>query len=707
MEKNISVKFPVGVKLAIIIGLIVLISLGSVTFLNSYFISQDVEITAENNNFSINTRQAITILDKLQNIRSATFGLLDLVNVVGSGRNAAISAQARAFFFERNQDIAAISVHSMQGNVDMLMLNKRFFIANEIDEAVLQDFFQAIKDTTTRSCKGETVAFNASVYFNMAMLTLLFPWDAFGKQQCCAITFSLDSISEVLGSNSINTTFVINDTGDILFHPDMQKVLSGASFINHPLVKIMQESNHNNDDALQVPYTQTGENAGVYYGAYQRLNIADITVMTCVPQAVVLEAVNTTRMNNIYLTLVVFFLSIILILIFSRLAISKPLRTLTQAAIQIKQGNFLSDIFEHLNTRRHDEIGVLNQNTKDEINFLTLFSKFTNTAVAKAIARGKIDFKPHLKDVTIFFSDIRGFTQIGDDFKRRYKEDSPQEIINFLNDYMSRMVECITLSGGNVDKFEGDAIMAVWGIMRNDNLDYETLPDTDENKKHLQQSHTANCIEDALNALRGTLSMRYSLMLYNKQANAFSKAHKNDTVALYKPHIRIGSGLNCGRSTCGIMGSKDKMEYTAIGDAVNFASRTESSTKLCGADILITQDMFDLLKHNYIRGKHNNFLLEEANATNEIIVEEIPVAFEVKGKGEQHFFAVVNMPHFDIEKFFKKGNKDFVLDNDCKKAVGEAGPSSLKEVRDLLGIPLPDYEKVNLNEAENKIKIQQ
>ena len=229
--------------------------------------------------------------------------------------------------------------------------------------------------------------------------------------------------------------------------------------------------------------------------------------------------------------------------------------------------------------------------------------------------------------------------------------------------------------------------------MRDENLDFEALPDSDPKKKELAANHRKGVKEDALNAITGTIAMRYALMKYNKDALAFTEAHKNEERAQYKPHIRIGCGLNTGRATAGIMGSADKMEYTAIGDAVNFASRTESSNKPCGTDILITEDTREILRE------------EIENGT--LVVERIPVEFEVKGKGAQHFYGVVNMPNFDIEAFFRQGDPEFTLDPDCAKAVGPTGPKTLNEVRNLLGIDIPDFEKVNLNEEENKIQVKQ
>lgn len=709
-----QVKFPLGVKLAIIIGTIVLVSLGCVTFLNSHFIGQDVKITAENNNLTINSRSAGTVDDRLSTVRSNVFQLLDLMNVVSGGRSSSLARQAEAFFFERNQDIAAVNIltgedfkSSARSAKESSIINNRFFISNEIDVSSLENFIEASTQQINRSCMGETIALNASPFFNIPVMALFFPWKENGLDQTCVITFSIENMLDILGTDSVNTTFILNDSAELLCHPDTAKVLIGESYKNYPLVAAMLRNNESNSDSRQIPFSVIDENKKKtdYFGAYQKLSIGDITVLTTVPVDSILEGVRTTRKNNIYLTGIVFFLSVIIILVFTRQGISRHLRKLTEAAEEIKNGNFDTPVFDELSTKRRDEIGVLNQSTKDEREFLDVFAKFTNKGVAKSIARKELDFDPHLKDITIFFSDIRGFTAISDGFKNRFENDSPREIIGFLNDYMSRMVNCITLSHGNVDKFEGDAIMAVWGILREDSLAFEKLPDSSPEKAERCRKHKNHIKEDALNAIRGTIAMRYALMKYNKDAAAFTKAHENEAKAKYKPHIRIGCGLNSGRATCGIMGSEDKMEYTAIGDAVNFASRTESSNKPCGTDILITEDTYNLLKDDFIKNESNNYSIKTENLENEIIVEMIPVEFEVKGKGVQHFYGVVNMPGFDIQKFFQQGEPEFVPDEDCLKAVGPDGPKNMAQVRELLGIPVPDFEKVNLNEEENKIQI--
>lgn len=703
-KKDKRILFSIGFKLAVIIGLIVVLSLGAVTFVVSYFVTDSTRITAEDNNLTLNTRAASAAESELKTIEANVFQLLDLITVVGGNANAAIRNQAQAFFFERNENIASILLFSKgQTTADFRLVNNKFFLANEISSDLIEDFIQICHEDIDRGAEGVVSARNASVVFQLPMMALLLPWKENGWEQACLILFSSSIIenSISMGLKSVNSTFLVNHSGEILVHPDTDLVKAGVSAQNNALVIAMRE---NNDQDRQIVFED--EQGKKFFGAYHKLSIADIGVLTTADYDLVFEAIRQTVRFNIYLAIAILCISIVIVLIYTNFSISKPLKIQKAAATEISRGNFNSDVMNMMNMKRKDEIGVLNNGLRDEQEFLITFSKFTNQNVAKAIATKSIDFDPHLKDITIFFSDIRGFTAISDGFKNRFKENSGAEIIGFLNDYMSRMVECVELSHGNIDKFEGDAIMAVWGLMRNDDLSFEELPEGEE-KNRLAKEHRMHVLEDLTNSITGTIAMRYALMKYNKDAEIFTKAHEGEALAKYKPHVRIGCGINAGRASVGLMGSKDKMEYTSIGDPVNFASRTEASNKPCGTDILITEDAYNLLKNEYIRTEEGGFNIPKENEAKEIIVEKIPVSFEVKGKGEQHFFGVVNMPNFDIEAFFKQGNENFTIDEDCIRAVGKKGPKNMREVRELLGIPIPDFDKVNLNEEENKIQVKQ
>lgn len=697
LSKSDKVRHPIGVKLIAIISLIVMSALGGVTYAVSYFVTADVRNNAEENNLTINSRTAGDAENRITSALSSVAMFLDLLNAAGDNTTEIKSMEN--LFFDRNKSIAAVYLPESGS----LYTNTEFFISHELEPVYAQNYFLHEDSLIEKAENGYIELHNASPYFNTPVLSFFYPAVSGGAagnegNSVIAFLFSAEELSDSFASGSVNQSFFVNKDGTILCHSDSSLMMNAADDSANPIVRAMQESVANNS---QITY-KTKDNVE-YIGAFRKLSFGDAAVITTVQTAIILEGVRTTTRRNIYISAIILALSILIIYFFSK-SLSRPLKVLTAIVNEINNGNFNTELFGELKKKRRDEIGVLSNSTKHEREILNTFTKLTNKGVTQAIIKKEIDFEPHLKDITIFFSDIRGFTAISDGFKNRFGEKSAAEIISFLNDYMSRMVSCITRTGGTVDKFEGDAIMAAWGVLRNESLDWELLPKDSKAYKKAKRHHDAYVRRDALAAITCCMAMRYSLMLYNKEAEAFTKKHENEPLAKYKPHIRIGAGLNSGRATVGFMGSFDKMEYTSIGDAVNFASRTEASNKPCGTDTLITQDTYDILKKDFIRCKENNFTIKPENAACELVVEQIPVDFEVKGKGKQHFFGVVNMPGFDIEKFFSF-DKDFKLDKDCELAVGPKGPKTLSEMRKLLGIAEPDFGKVNLDAEENKIQV--
>ena len=686
-----KVKRPIGVKLILIISLLVLFSMGVITVLVSYFISKDTRINAEENNLTINSRTASDCQSRLNSVISSAGILYDVL--ISDSEEESLERVVNSFY-ERNKFIAAVSFKDL----DSISYNRQFFASNEIEQSLFDAYVLQETEAVATSRQGNIKLLNASPFFGVQTIAIFTPVYSGTQSDSAVILFACDELSESFANSSINSSTLVNDEGVVLVDPDIQQILGAADMSKNQLVETMLKSKNNNEQ-----FIYKNEEGTEYIAAFRKIGLGGCGVVTEVQTSIVLEAVNATTRRNLYLTVSILSLAIILIWFFSK-SLSSPLKALTAVANEINQGNFNTEKFEELSGNRKDEIGVLIQSTKNEREILNTVTSLTNRGVTQAIVKKEIDFEPHLKDITIFFSDIRGFTAISDGFNKRFGEKSAGEIISFLNDYMGRMVNCISITGGNVDKFEGDAIMACWGVLRDDDLSFENLPDDSEEKASLAAAHEQHVQTDALSAIRATVAMRYALMEYNKQAELFTQAHADEPYAKYKPHIRIGSGLNSGRATVGFMGSYHKMEFTSIGDAVNLASRTESSNKPCGTDILITQDTYDILKYNYIRCEENNYTISPEHLANEVIVEMIPVAFEVKGKGKQHFYGVVNMPGFDIEEFFKQSEPDFKVDPDCIGAVGPYGPQTLHEVRALLGIPEPNFDEVDLDAAEEKTK---
>ncbi len=693
LQKSVKkTKHSIGGTLIGIISSLVIASMGLITFLVSYFISDDTRTNAEENNLTINIRTASETENRFTGIISSVGMLFDSIEKDSEDELAINDIVYK--FFERNTDIIAIAFMNQKKS----FANRQFFAVHDIPTLMFDSYLAQEIENIEKVENGLIQYENTSPFFNIPSLAIFAPVTTDNVKDKLVVLYSTEDMTQAISAGSVNLSYIVNRDGKVLVHPDISVTKSGSDYSTKYMVKQMFASSQTGE---QIKFTD--DDGTEYYGAYSKISNGACGIITEVQTSVVLQAVNATTRRNIYLTIAIVAIAILIVWFFSK-SLSSPLKDLTAVTNEINQGNFDTDLFDVLDSKRKDEIGVLIESTKAEREILNTFTKLTNKGVTRAIVRKEIDFEPHLKDITIFFSDIRGFTAISDGFNKRFGEKSAGEIISFLNDYMARMVNCITITGGNVDKFEGDAIMACWGVLRDDNLDFELLPDSDPRKKSLKAEHDRHVKSDAVSAVKAAIGMRYSLMEYNKAAEKFTEQHANEPNAKYKPHIRIGSGLNSGRATVGFMGSNDKMEFTSIGDAVNLASRTESSNKPCGTDMLLTEDTYNLLKMDYIRCPENNYTIKPENIKDEIIVEVIPVTFEVKGKGAQHFYGVVNMPNFNIEEFFKTTDPDFKVDEDCAKAVGPLGPKTLNEVRELLGIPIPDFSGVNLDAEESKVQ---
>ena len=201
-----------------------------------------------------------------------------------------------------------------------------------------------------------------------------------------------------------------------------------------------------------------------------------------------------------------------------------------------------------------------------------MFSKYVSKSIVDEILKnpGAVKLGGEVKEVTILFSDVRGFTAMSEKL-------SAPEVVEVLNEYLTAMVDIVIAHDGTLDKYVGDAIMAVWG---------SPLYDPEHKQKALR---TAVQMMEVLDELK--VKWR----------------------AEGKPEMDIGIGLNTGHVVAGNMGHPDfKMDYTVIGDDVNLAARMESANKEMRSHILITgssyagcEDMVDVVMHPpiHVKGK--------------------------------------------------------------------------------------------------------
>jgi class 3 adenylate cyclase len=223
-----------------------------------------------------------------------------------------------------------------------------------------------------------------------------------------------------------------------------------------------------------------------------------------------------------------------------------------QAAISIKNANLVDEIEEE--TQRRASL-----------------QRFLSPDIAERVLTGEIDLKlgGDEKFGTVFFSDIIGFTRMSSILE-------PEVVVAKINRYFNIMVNIVFRYNGTINKFGGDSIMALWGLMSKSE-DYSP-----------QVASVQSCI-DMHNAL---FDFNYALLEEGQ-----------------KP-IQMGIGLNTGNFLAGNVGSERQMEYTVIGDAVNLASRIEA--KAARGQIYISETTYDRVKDHvygikmgptYVKGK--------------------------------------------------------------------------------------------------------
>ncbi len=183
------------------------------------------------------------------------------------------------------------------------------------------------------------------------------------------------------------------------------------------------------------------------------------------------------------------------------------------------------------------------------------FAKYVAPAIVDSILKDptKLSVGGEKRNLTILFSDIRGFTTFSETLDAK-------KLAQFLNDYLGIMTDIVFDNEGTLDKYIGDAVMAFWGAP----LD--------------QPKHAANACKAAIKMLRAL------------------DEHKARFKSQYGVDVSIGIGINSGPVNVGNMGSERIFEYTVIGDHVNLASRLEGLTKYYGAGIVTSRFTFDMIK---------------------------------------------------------------------------------------------------------------
>jgi len=212
-----------------------------------------------------------------------------------------------------------------------------------------------------------------------------------------------------------------------------------------------------------------------------------------------------------------------------------------------------------------------------------MFSNYVSKSVVDELIKHpeKLELGGEDKEITVLFSDIRGFTTLSEKLQ-------PQELVAHLNEYLSAMTDIIFKYEGTLDKYVGDEIMAFW------------------NAPIEQPNHAEKACLTALEMM--------------EKLHELNKNWPEDR------RLNIGIGINTGIMTVGNMGSKSRMDYTLMGDNVNLGARLEGTNKIYGTNIIISEYTYEKIKDKFycreldnirVKGKHKPVKIFELVATME------------------------------------------------------------------------------------------
>ncbi len=351
-------------------------------------------------------------------------------------------------------------------------------------------------------------------------------------------------LEEVSKVQDIDYVMVLDKQGKIKAHSDISKIDLQYQQIPNPVLI-------SRSDTLEIVRSRDGKHEVLDFTTPVRFNQVPLgTIHVGVSLESLRKKINQTALFAILLTSVLIITGVGVSLSIST-QFSRPIFNLVRGTNEIKNGNF------SYRTQRlqNDELGDLSLAFNDMAEGLRkkeviqdAFGKYVNPEIVEMILKNPDDqwFQGRKIPLTVMFTDIRGFTSFSE-------KSTPEEVVTLLNDHFTMATEIILHHGGHVDKFIGDAVLAVFGAL----MEYDD---------HAERAvRAAVALQDAMRA-EGTVLGDGTL-------------------------LGIGIGINTGEAIAGNIGSQKRMEFTVIGDTVNLASRLTGVAK--AGEVIISRSVYE------------------------------------------------------------------------------------------------------------------
>ncbi|VEB35955.1 guanylate cyclase [Legionella sainthelensi] len=359
-------------------------------------------------------------------------------------------------------------------------------------------------------------------------------------------------------------------------------------------------------DSQQIPVTFYEYNNRQFFLVNQPIfnanseKIWHITII--VPASDVLAPLRTLSLRILFLTVFILILGVLIARLVSQ-KISRPIIKLSKEAQEITQLNLEP---KPLLKTMIKEISYMDKSLSNMRSSLASFQRYVPSSLVKKLLRsGKIaKVGGEYQNITILFSDIKDFTKLAE-------ATPPKQLMNYLSGYFQLMTDTVLIHQGILDKYIGDAIMALWNT---------PLPD---------EFHILHACQTAVSMI--------------EQVNQFNIKNQNQDL----PELILRIGIHSGKAIVGNVGSAERLSFTALGDSVNLTSRLEAINKAYNTQIIVSKSIFEEAKNHFsfrmldkvaVRGKRESTTIYELITAQNIQhlkkhVEEFEHAFYHYQKG--------------------------------------------------------------------------